>query len=97
MTEDRGTAEHGLNTADVADETIAWAVAGGIVTTVLFPFALPIIALTVVVALPLLLAPLAVGLAAAVVILPVLVVRGLVRRVIPALRSPGTVAHGRPA
>jgi hypothetical protein len=65
--------------AEIIDEVSRWGVGGGIITIALFPLALPIIALTVVAALPLLLIGLAGVLAAAVVIAPVLLVRGVGR------------------
>jgi len=58
------------------NETIGWTVGLGMVTMVLFPFALPGIALTVVALLPLLALALPVALVAA----PILAVRGLRRR-----------------
>lgn len=66
--------------ADVASELSGWATAGGLISMVLFPFAIPIIALTAVAALPLLVLALAGGLVAAVLALPVLAARALLRR-----------------
>jgi Flp pilus assembly protein TadB len=65
---------------DVADTLSEWAVGGGIVTIALFPLALPILALTAVALLPLLVPVIGVGLVAAVVGLPVWVVRRIRRR-----------------
>jgi hypothetical protein len=48
--------------AEVAEETTAWLVGGGVITLALFPFALPIVALTAIAALPLLVVPLTAGL-----------------------------------
>jgi hypothetical protein len=62
--------------ADVVDGTLAAATGLGILTTVLFPLAIPVIALTAVALIPLLLIPLAVGIVAA----PFLLVRRLFRR-----------------
>lgn len=67
--------------SDVAYEVSVWAVGGGIIVTALFPLAIPILALTAVAVLPLLLPVVAVGLAVALVALPVLAVRAVVRRV----------------
>lgn len=69
--------------ADMATEMAGWMAGGGIVTMMLFPLSLPLILLLVISALPLVILPLAVGLAAALVAVPFL----LVRRVIRALRS----------
>ena len=61
-------------------ETIGWMVGLGMVTMVLFPFALPGIALTVVALLPLLAITVPLALVAALVAAPILAVRGLRRR-----------------
>jgi hypothetical protein len=61
--------------SEVAHEVSVWAVGGGIVATALFPLALPIIVLTAVALLPLLLPVIAVGLAVALLALPVLAMR----------------------
>jgi hypothetical protein len=58
---------------EVADELSGWNTGGGMVTMALFPLALPILGLTVVATIPLVLIGLAVGVAAALVALPVLV------------------------
>jgi hypothetical protein len=63
----------------VAYELSAWAVGGGIITVALFPLALPILALTALAVLPFVLIPLAVGVAALLVVLPILAIRNLVR------------------
>jgi hypothetical protein len=73
--------------ADVAGELSAWAVGGGVLTAALFPLAIPILALTAVAALPLVAVALVAGLAAALLMLPVLAVRGLIRRVSAARRA----------
>jgi membrane protein implicated in regulation of membrane protease activity len=62
------------------DGVSAALVGGGIVTMALFPLALPIIALTLVALLPLVVIGLALGLIAAVIVLPVLLIRHLVRQ-----------------
>jgi hypothetical protein len=72
--------QHGPPPAsDLAHEVSTWAVGGGIVATALFPLAIPILALTAVAVLPLLLPVVAVGVAVALVALPVLAVRAAVR------------------
>jgi hypothetical protein len=65
--------------AELANEVSAWLVGGGILTTALFPLAIPIIALTAVAALPLLAVPLVAGLLLAGVGLPILLARSLWR------------------
>jgi hypothetical protein len=72
--------ESGRKRAEVADEISKWTVGGGIVTMVLFPLALPILALTAVALLPLLVPVLAVGILAGVVYLPVTLARRIRRR-----------------
>jgi membrane protein implicated in regulation of membrane protease activity len=63
----------------LAEEASAWAVGGGIITMALFPLALPIILLTAATVIPLLLVALALGLVAAVVAAPILLLRRVVR------------------
>jgi hypothetical protein len=75
--------------AEIADELSMWAVGGGIITVALFSFAVPLMLLTAVAALPLLLIALVPGLLIAAVALPILLVRGLWRRVSRALRPDG--------
>jgi hypothetical protein len=79
--------------ADVAGELSAWAVGGGIVTAALAPLAIPILALTAVAALPLVPIALAGGLAVALLALPVLAARGLVRWVGAGRRSRSAAAR----
>jgi hypothetical protein len=74
---------------ELLDEASGWLVGGGILTVALFPLAVPLIALTVVFALPLLLVPLALGLVAALVAAPILLVRTLGKRVFRALAPQG--------
>src|SRR5436189_5791187 len=62
---------------DVVEGTSAALVGGGILTFALFPLALPLIALTVVAALPFLVAGIAVGRVAAILAAPILLVRRL--------------------
>jgi hypothetical protein len=62
---------------DVVDEASAWALGGGVLTFALFPFALPILLLTVAFVLPFALAGLAIALVVAVVAAPILLVRRL--------------------
>lgn len=69
--------------SEIAGELAGWMAGGGILTMMLFPLALPLIALLAITALPLVLLALVGGLAAALVTVPFL----LVRRVIRALRS----------
>jgi len=59
--------------SDVIEEASAWALGGGVLTLALFPFALPILLLTVAFVLPFALAGLVVGVVAA----PILLVRRL--------------------
>lgn len=68
----------------MADELAAWAVGGGIITVALFPLALPLLVLTALAVLPFVLIPVALGVAALLVALPVLAVRNLVPRARPA-------------
>ena len=83
------------STADIAGELSSWMAAGGILTMMLFPFALPLILLLVASALPLVLVAAAGALLAA----PVLLVRALWRRAI-ARRGrddePGALNRSRP-
>ena len=72
----------------LVDEISGWLVGAGILTLALFPFAVPLIALTLVCALPLLLVALAVGVVAAIVAAPILLVRSIGRRVVRAYGSP---------
>jgi Flp pilus assembly protein TadB len=65
---------------ELTDTLSDWAVGGGILTVALFPLALPILALTAVALVPLLVPVLAIGLVAAIVGLPVWVVRRIRRR-----------------
>jgi len=76
----RRAAPDAHSAADVADTLSDWTVGGGMITMALFPLALPIIALTAVALLPLLVPVVAVGLVAAIVWLPVWVVRRIRRR-----------------
>ena len=69
-----GSSPH-LSTAEVVDGTIPVAVGLGIVTMTLFPFAIPVLALTAVALIPLLLIALVGGLIAA----PILLLRRLLR------------------
>lgn len=62
---------------DVVEEASAWALGGGVLTFALFPFALPILLLTVAFVLPFALAGLAIALVLSVVAAPILLVRRL--------------------
>ncbi|MGH2590169.1 MAG: hypothetical protein ACRDGW_05165, partial [Actinomycetota bacterium] len=65
--------------ADVADTLSAWGVGAGMITMALFPLAIPILALTAVALLPPLVPVVAQGLVVALVALPVLAARAVVR------------------
>jgi hypothetical protein len=93
MNRNRDKAEH---RAEIVHEASKWNVGGGIVVMALFPLAIPILVLTAVAALPLVLIPLAGALAAAVVAVPVLLLWGLGRRAIRALRPARTAEVGSP-
>ena len=69
----------GMTAGDVLTEAAGWAVAGGILTMALFPFAVPGIVLVVAAVVPLLLLAVPLALVAGVVALPVLAVRRLRR------------------
>lgn len=77
--------------AELATEAASWAVGGGILTMALFPFALPLILLTVAALIPLLLVGLVVGIVAALAAAPVL----LARRLLRARRYGGSPAASR--
>ena len=77
--------------AEVVDEVSKWGVGGGILLTALAPLALPIVILTLVALLPLAVPLLAFGLIAALVALPVVLIRkaaSLVSRMSPPRRRP---------
>jgi hypothetical protein len=80
---------------EVVDEISSLLVGGGILTVALFPLAVPLIAMTVVLALPLLLVPLAVGVVAAIVAAPILLVRSLGIRAVRALTPSAPPQSGR--
>ena len=61
--------------AEIVDEVSKWGVGAGILVTALAPLSLPILILTLVAVLPLVVPLLAVGLVAAVVALPVFLIR----------------------
>jgi uncharacterized membrane protein len=65
---------------EAINEASKWAVGLGMLTMVLAPLSLPILALTVVALLPLLVPLLAVGLIGGILAIPVLAVRGVWRR-----------------
>jgi hypothetical protein len=83
--------------SEVADEVSAWLVGGGILSMALFPFALPIIALTVVAVIPLVLAGLALGLIVALVSTPILLVRRLLSSVGDSRRGPARIGSATAA
>jgi hypothetical protein len=80
---------HRHSMAEVADETTTLLVAGGQVMLILFPLALPILALVAVAALPFLVVPLVGVLGAALVAAPFLIVRGVGRRLLRGMRRTG--------
>ena len=63
--------------SDVVEEISAWAIGGGVLTVALFPFAVPILLLTVAFVLPFALAGLAIAVVVAVAAAPILLVRRL--------------------
>ncbi len=75
--------------AELLDELSDWAVGGGIVAMALFPFAVPLVALTAVALLPLLAMSIAVGILVAVVMAPIVAVRSALRA-LRAKDSPAT-------
>ena len=75
--------------AELFDEASNWAVGGGIITLALFPLAIPGLIILLIGAIPLLLLAVPIGLLVALVVLPILVVRGFVRRLNRALRTGG--------
>jgi hypothetical protein len=74
------------STTELVGELSNWNVGAGILTTALFPLALPIFILTVIALIPVLVPVLAVGLLIGIVALPILLVRGLAKWVIRTLR-----------
>jgi hypothetical protein len=66
--------------SEVVDEISTWGVGLGVVTMALFPLAIPFLLLTAVAVIPLVLPVVAIALVAAVVAVPVLLLRGLGRR-----------------
>jgi hypothetical protein len=62
---------------DLVEEASAWALGGGVLTFALFPFALPILLLTVALVLPFALAGLAIALVLSLLAAPILLVRRL--------------------
>lgn len=78
---------------EVLTELAGWAVGGGIITTVLFPLALPFIFLLAISALPLLIPVLAVAVVAAVVAVPILLVRAVGTLILRAVRSVNGAEH----
>jgi hypothetical protein len=80
--------------ADLASELSAWGTGGGIISMALFPFAIPLLVLTAIAVVPLVLVALVGGLVAAVLALPVLAGRALVRKL--RARSAVSLQSGRP-
>ena len=79
------TAASAPRAIDFVDELSGWNVGAGVIVMALFPLALPLIALTAFALLPLLLPLLAVALVAAVVAVPLLILRRLGRGALRAL------------
>jgi hypothetical protein len=77
----------------VLDEAAAWLVGGGILTVALFPFALPLLLLTLAGLLPFLVPPLLVALVIAILTVPILVARRIGRWALRALRGSRRVEH----
>jgi hypothetical protein len=71
--------------AELVDEASNWAIGGGIVTLALFPLSIPGLIILLIGTIPLLLLAVPIGLLVALVALPILLVRGLVRRLTRAL------------
>ena len=71
---------------EVIDEVSKWTVGLGILTVALAPLSIPILVLTAAALVPLAVPVLALGLVVAIVAVPVLLIRGLGRRVIAARR-----------
>ena len=71
--------ERTYGNAEAVDEFSNWAVGLGIVIVALFPLSLPFLILTAVALVPFVLPLVAVGLIGAVMVLPVLLVRRMVR------------------
>jgi hypothetical protein len=70
---------NGTSRGEIIDEASSWLVGGGIVTMALFPLALPGIVLAAAAAIPLLALGLAAGVLALAVIVPIRLVRALIR------------------
>jgi hypothetical protein len=85
--------------SDAVDATSTIFVGWGLITMVLFPLALPIVALTAVALVPFLLPPLVVALAIGLVAIPVMLIRRVARLATRGLRRtrtpdrPATPAH----
>jgi len=80
--------------ADVVEEASAWAIGGGIITFVLFPFILPILLLTAAFVIPFLLAGLAIALVVGLAAAPILLLRHLRRRSAVSRRSTSASRFG---
>jgi hypothetical protein len=80
---------------EVIDEVSKWTVGLGILTVALAPLSIPILVLTAAALIPLAVPVLALGLVVAIVAVPVLLIRGLGRRVIAAQRPTRNVTEGR--
>jgi hypothetical protein len=78
---------------ELIDEVSKWSVGLGVLTFAIAPLAFPLIVLTIVALIPLALPVIALGLVAAVIAIPVLLVRAIGRRVGRGVRSVGD-SHG---
>ena len=84
-------AEH--SSAEVIDTVSGFLVGGGILTMALFPLAIPIVVLLIVAALPLLAAGAVLALIGAVVAAPIVLIRGLSRKIATMRRNDRRDTH----
>jgi membrane protein implicated in regulation of membrane protease activity len=82
--------------AELADEASAWIVGGGTLTLALFPLALPALVLLAVGLIPLLIPLLGLGVLVAVLAVPFLLVRAVLRRALRARRPRHTTGSRGP-
>jgi hypothetical protein len=81
--------------SEVVDEISKWTVGLGVITIALFPLAIPFLILTSVAVIPLVVPVVAIALVAAVVAVPVLLLRGLGRRLSARVSSARAGSPGR--
>jgi hypothetical protein len=86
---------NGTSAAELIDEASKWSVGLGTLTLVLAPLSIPFLVLTAVAVLPLLLPVVAVALLAAIVALPLLLIRALGRRLAGGVSSPAPASRRR--